>query len=217
MVIGVTGGIASGKSTVCKILASKGFVHIDADDVAHDVLDLPDVIGRIAEIFGNDVLYAPEDQRGPLKVDRKALGRIVFADPEKMDMYNREEFVNRIFDTMSGNGAVTIKDFTQEGITSFENLFVRTVGWSEFNSNPVKEIGDSVINDIKESRKVKPIRENIIARKLIRIGVCVACGILAVLLPDYFMVWFFSALLLLVLIFELFQTIKHTWRNYWTS
>ena len=134
---------------------------------------------------------------------------------EKMDMYNREEFVNRIFDTMSGNGAVTIKDFTQEGITSFENLFVRTVGWSEFNSNPVKEIGDSVINDIKESRKVKPIRENIIARKLIRIGVCVACGILAVLLPDYFMVWFFSALLLLVLIFELFQTIKHLKESNW--
>lgn len=89
MVIGVTGGIASGKSTVCKILASKGFVHIDADDVAHDVLDLPDVIGRIAEIFGNDVLYVPEDQRGPLKVDRKALGRIVFADHEKMDILEK--------------------------------------------------------------------------------------------------------------------------------
>lgn len=89
MVIGVTGGIASGKSTVCKILASKGFVHIDADDVAHDVLDLPEVIGRICEVFGPDVLYAPEDHRGPLKVDRKALGRIVFADPEKMDILEK--------------------------------------------------------------------------------------------------------------------------------
>lgn len=89
MVIGVTGGIASGKSTVCKILASHGFVHIDADDVAHDVLDIPEVIGRITEIFGTDVLYAAEDQRGPLKVDRKALGRIVFADPEKMDILEK--------------------------------------------------------------------------------------------------------------------------------
>ena len=89
MVIGVTGGIASGKSTVCRVLASKGFVHIDADDVAHDVLDQPEVIGRITEAFGPDVLYAPEDCRGPLKVDRKALGKIVFADTEKMDILEK--------------------------------------------------------------------------------------------------------------------------------
>ena len=89
MVIGVTGGIASGKSTVCKTLASYGFVHIDADDVAHDVLELPEVIGRITEVFGTDILYAPEDHRGPLKVDRKALGRIVFADPDKMDILEK--------------------------------------------------------------------------------------------------------------------------------
>ena len=86
MIIGVTGGIASGKSTVSKYLASKGFVHIDADDVAHDVLDLPEVIGKITEVFGPEVLYAPDDVRGPLRVDRKALGRIVFADSALMDI-----------------------------------------------------------------------------------------------------------------------------------
>ena len=89
MVIGVTGGIASGKSTVCKYLASKGFVHIDADDVAHKVLELPEVIGRITENFGPEVLTAPEDHRGPVKVDRKVLGRIVFADPGKMDILEK--------------------------------------------------------------------------------------------------------------------------------
>ena len=84
MIIGVTGGIASGKSTVCQILASKGFIHIDADDVAHEVLEMPDVVGRVTAVFGNEILYASETQRGSLRIDRKALGKIVFADPEKM-------------------------------------------------------------------------------------------------------------------------------------
>lgn len=86
MIIGVTGGIASGKSTVCKILESMGFIHIDADDVAHEVLEIPEVIGEIMEVFGNDILYASEEKRTPLQIDRKALGRIVFADPDKMDI-----------------------------------------------------------------------------------------------------------------------------------
>lgn len=86
MIIGVTGGIASGKSTVCGILESMGFIHIDADDVAHDVLDLPEVIGEVTEVFGNDILFASADKKSPLRIDRKALGRIVFADSSKMDI-----------------------------------------------------------------------------------------------------------------------------------
>ncbi|MBQ6342927.1 MAG: dephospho-CoA kinase [Anaerolineaceae bacterium] len=85
MVIGVTGGIASGKSEVCRILERMGFLHIDADDVAHTILENPAVISRIAEVFGTDVLYTNDGDQS-LHVDRKKLGKIVFTDPQKMDI-----------------------------------------------------------------------------------------------------------------------------------
>lgn len=86
MVIGLTGGIACGKSEVCRILEKMGFVHIDADDVAHDVLELPDVIGSVTAYFGNDVLSASDDKKSTLSIDRKKLGAIVFDDNEKMNV-----------------------------------------------------------------------------------------------------------------------------------
>ena len=86
MIIGITGGIACGKSEVCRILENMGFIHIDADDVAHDVLELPDVIGSVTAYFGNGVLTAADDKKSALSIDRKKLGAIVFADNEKMNV-----------------------------------------------------------------------------------------------------------------------------------
>lgn len=84
MVIGITGGIASGKSEVCRVLKKKGFTHIDADDVAHDVLELPDVISEIEYEFGSDVVA--EDKNYIKHIDRKKLGKIVFDNTEKMNI-----------------------------------------------------------------------------------------------------------------------------------
>ena len=86
MIIGVTGGIASGKSEVCRTLERMGFFCIDADEVAHDVLMNPDVIGNVTAVFGNEILDADGEKRGPLFIDRKKLGKIVFADKNKMDI-----------------------------------------------------------------------------------------------------------------------------------
>ncbi len=69
----LTGGIATGKSTVASLMALYGFRLIDADRVAHEVLDR--MAPRIAERFGSAYL-TPEG-----RVDRKALGSRVFADP----------------------------------------------------------------------------------------------------------------------------------------
>ncbi|MGC9351818.1 MAG: dephospho-CoA kinase [Sulfurovum sp.] len=70
----LTGGIATGKSTVAKIFTEHGFEIIDADRIAHRVLD--EQHERIAEIFGSGFV-----KEG--KVDRKALGAVVFADEGK--------------------------------------------------------------------------------------------------------------------------------------
>lgn len=73
--IGLTGGIASGKSTIAKRLAELGAVHIDADQLSREVVE-PGTPGleAIAERFGNDVIA--EDG----SLDRAALGAVIFAD-----------------------------------------------------------------------------------------------------------------------------------------
>lgn len=70
----LTGGIATGKSTVARIFSEQGFEIIDADKIAHKVLD--EQSGKISELFGSEFV-----KEG--KVDRKALGAVVFADSEK--------------------------------------------------------------------------------------------------------------------------------------
>jgi len=78
LVIGVTGGIGSGKSTVCSAFESFGIPVIDTDQVAREVVvpgseGLADVVNE----FGSEILASD----GTL--DRAALRRIVFADPER--------------------------------------------------------------------------------------------------------------------------------------
>ena len=77
MRVGLTGGVASGKSTVAAILAGLGAVVVDADLLAREVVE-PGTPGlaAVAEAFGPGVLA----DDGSL--DRPALGAVVFADPD---------------------------------------------------------------------------------------------------------------------------------------
>ncbi len=76
VVVGLTGGIASGKSSVATQLAARGAVIIDADVLARDVVSPGEpLLEQVAARFGPGVLA--EDG----SLDRPALGRIVFADP----------------------------------------------------------------------------------------------------------------------------------------
>ena len=82
-VIGLTGGIGSGKSTVSKYLAELGAVVIDADKVGHEALIRSDVKREIEVNFGRDV-FGPEGA-----IDRKKLGAIVFNDPKSLAALNK--------------------------------------------------------------------------------------------------------------------------------
>lgn len=74
--IGLTGGIATGKSTVARLLAARGAVIVDADLLAREVVEPGSpALAEIAAGFGDSVLTA----EGAL--DRAALGAVVFADP----------------------------------------------------------------------------------------------------------------------------------------
>lgn len=81
MRIGLTGGIASGKSTVSSFLASLGIDIIDGDLLAREVLVLyPDILAYLRETYG-DLVFTEGN------LDRRALGRIIFQDEEKKTAY----------------------------------------------------------------------------------------------------------------------------------
>ncbi|MDN5104055.1 dephospho-CoA kinase [Aliarcobacter butzleri] len=71
--IALTGGISTGKSTVCNLLKLHGFLTIDADKIAHKLLD--ENSSKIEEMFGKEYV-----ENG--KVLRKELGKIIFSNEE---------------------------------------------------------------------------------------------------------------------------------------
>ncbi len=78
--IALTGGISTGKSTVSKIFKSYGFQIIDADNIAHIILDRE--VDKIEELFGKRYIVDG-------KVDRKALGTLIFSDKENKLLLER--------------------------------------------------------------------------------------------------------------------------------
>lgn len=83
-VIGLTGSIASGKSTAASILKKEyGIFCIDADQVGHEILEDPKVKARLLEAFGPDIF------RDDHSVNRKALGDLVFEQEERLETLNQ--------------------------------------------------------------------------------------------------------------------------------
>lgn len=81
--MGLTGGIASGKSVVAARLAEHGAVIVDADAIAREVVEPgTPALARIAEEFGPAVIAADGS------LDRAALGAIVFSDPARLGLLN---------------------------------------------------------------------------------------------------------------------------------
>lgn len=79
VIIGLTGNIATGKSTVLNLLAEKGAYVLDADRLAHESMQLgTHTYWAVIELFGDEILH-PDG-----KINRQALGNIVFQDPQAL-------------------------------------------------------------------------------------------------------------------------------------
>ncbi len=82
LVLGITGGSGSGKSQVCKLLASMGAEIIDADEIGHEITSREDVLREITVEFGSGVIN-PDDT-----LNRRALGSIVFNSKKALETLN---------------------------------------------------------------------------------------------------------------------------------
>lgn len=77
-VIGLTGGIAAGKTTVARFFEEQGAIVIDADQLAREAVSPgSQALGAIVKKIGHEILF-PDGS-----LNRKLLGRMVFADPDK--------------------------------------------------------------------------------------------------------------------------------------
>jgi dephospho-CoA kinase len=84
MVIGLTGGIGTGKSEVARMLSELGAVMINADQVGHEAYTPNSEIWReVVEAFGEGILLDTGE------IDRQKLGAIVFAQPEQLTKLNQ--------------------------------------------------------------------------------------------------------------------------------
>lgn len=137
LVIGLTGTIASGKSTVSRYLKRMYHaVHIDADLVAREVVQSEAV--SLSEVFGPEILT--EDGI----VDRKALGRIVFQNPEALETLNRmvhPATVQRIADDIE---KIRKRKTNQDSRDNFKGSQIVVVEAIELLRSGLKDIVDTI-------------------------------------------------------------------------
>lgn len=107
--VGLTGGIACGKSTVSRMFRDLDIPILDADPLAHELLEPGQpVYDQVVKEFGPEILANDKS------IDRAKLGPIVFADPEKLKRLNQiihphiVEIVDRWFATLDQPGGPPI-------------------------------------------------------------------------------------------------------------
>ncbi len=96
VVLGLTGGIATGKSTITKLFVTEKIPVIDTDVIARDLLNKDgECFAAVIEAFGEEIISLTGG------VNRKMLGRIIFNDPEKRKLLNSivHPVVRRITET----------------------------------------------------------------------------------------------------------------------
>ena len=142
-VIGLTGGIGSGKSTVSRFLGERGAVVIDADKLGHEAFKAgTELWGEVVSAFGRQIL-APDGD-----IDRKKLGGIVFDDSEALARLN-QIMHPRMYDMAKAQ----LEEYQQQGVNVvvLEAPLLIEAGWTSL----VDEVWVTVAPESTVLRRLK--------------------------------------------------------------
>ena len=142
-VIGLTGGIGSGKSTVSRFLAELGAVILDADRVGHEALKPgTEVCREVVAAFGRQILTPGGN------IDRAKLGGIVFDNPESLSQLNRIMHP-RMYDMVKAR----LEEYRRQGagVVVLEAPLLVEAGWTSL----VDEVWVTVASEATVLRRLK--------------------------------------------------------------
>ena len=145
-VIGLTGGIGSGKSTVSQLLAELGAVILDADKVGHEAFKPNTEAWReVVAAFGRQIV-TPSGE-----IDRKKLGEIVFGHPESLSRLN-QIMHPRMYDMVKAQ----IEDYRRQGVdvVVLEAAILIEANWTSL----VDEVWVTVVPEGKVLERLKQQR-----------------------------------------------------------
>ena len=121
LVIGLTGGIGTGKSEVARLLQSLGASVISADEVGHEAyIPNSESWNEVVNTFGKEILQPSGE------IDRQKLGAIVFSDPQQLEKLNAI-----MHPRMAGMVADRIQVFRDQGVATVvvEAALLFEAGW----------------------------------------------------------------------------------------
>ena len=88
MIVGLTGGIGTGKSTVSRKLREIGYPVIDLDVISREVIEYPEVIDELVRNFGNEILENQDNTSRKKSISRNKLRQTVFKEEKKVSVLN---------------------------------------------------------------------------------------------------------------------------------
>jgi len=142
-VIGLTGGIGSGKSAVARLLAELGAIIIDADKIGHEALKRDtEVWHEVVAAFGQQIL-TPDGN-----INRKKLGEIVFGNPESLSTLN-QIMHPRMYETIKAQ----LEGYRQRGVrvVVLEAPLLLEAGWTSL----VDEVWVTVASEATVLRRLQ--------------------------------------------------------------
>jgi dephospho-CoA kinase len=150
LVIGLTGGIGTGKSEVARLLESLGAAPINADQIGHEAYTPhSETWNLVVDAFGEGILHESGE------IDRRALGGIVFSDPEEMAKLNSimhpqmASMVTDRIDSLRGDGAEVV---VVEAAVLFEAGWETLVDEVWSTDSPV----ETVVQRLQAARGISP-------------------------------------------------------------
>ena len=135
MIIGLTGGIASGKSTVTQLLAKLGAHVIDADKLGHNAyVSGSDAFNLVVSAFGSDTVGSDGE------IDRKVLGSKVFDTPESLKKLT--DIVWPAIKKMATQEIQSVKNQRPEQVIVLEAAVLFEAGWEDI----VDEVWSTIVD-----------------------------------------------------------------------